>query len=88
MNFKKGGKAFIRYILFLQKPIYYFCNSYISILQRKEDKKMYDIEELHESGKMPTRYYNQINGKSAQQNYNKLLRKRQKKNESLLLSII
>lgn len=49
---------------------------------------MYDIEELHESGKMPTRYYNQMNGKSAQENYNRLLKKRQKKNESLLLSIV
>ena len=45
---------------------------------------MYDIEELHESGKMPTRYYNQLNRKSAQENYNKLLIKRQKKNERRL----
>lgn len=28
------------------------------------------IEYLHNSGKMPDRYYNQLNGKSAQENYN------------------
>lgn len=32
------------------------------------DKEM--IEFYHNNGKMPDRYYNQLNGKSAQENYN------------------
>lgn len=31
------------------------------------DKRM--INQLYEMGKMPERYYNQLNGKSAQENY-------------------
>lgn len=36
------------------------------------------IEYLHSIGKMPTRYYNQLNGKTAQENYNQHKRDRQK----------
>lgn len=42
------------------------------------------LEYLHESGKMPDRYYYQQNGGTAQQNYNrqrKNLLKRYKKNQ-------
>ena len=42
---------------------------------------MYDIESLHESGKLPTRYYNQLNGKTAQENYNRGKARKKKKDE-------
>ena len=48
----------------------------------------YDIEELHESGKMPDWVYYQLNGKTAQENYRKIQLKRQKQNESIMLSMI
>lgn len=49
---------------------------------------MYNIEQLHESGKMPTRYYNQLNGKTAQENYNRIRLNKKKKNDSFILSFI
>ncbi len=48
----------------------------------------YDLEELHESGKMPDWVYYQLNGKTAQENYRKIQLKRQKQNESIMLSMI
>ena len=49
---------------------------------------MYDIEELHESGYLPTRYYNQLNGKTAQENYNKSRARKKKKDESFVMYLI
>ena len=48
---------------------------------------MYDIEELHESGKLPTRYYNQLNGKTAHENYRRIKLKKSN-NESFILSLV
>lgn len=48
----------------------------------------YDIEELHESGKMPDWVYYQLNGKTAQENYRKIQLKRQKQNETFILSLV
>lgn len=48
----------------------------------------YDIEELHESGKMPDWVYYQLNGKTAQENYRKIQLKRQKQNETFILSVV
>lgn len=45
-------------------------------------------EYYHESGLLPDRYYNQLNGKSAAENYKKIQLNRQKKKESFILSII
>ena len=33
---------------------------------------MIDIETLHKSGKLPDKYYNQLNGKTATENYIRL----------------
>lgn len=30
---------------------------------------MFDIEKAYKSGKLPKQYYNQLNGKTAQENY-------------------
>ena len=49
---------------------------------------MYDIEQLHERGKLPTIYYNQLNGKTAQENYNHIILNNKKKNDSFILSFI
>ncbi len=49
---------------------------------------MYNIEDLHESGYLPTRYYNQMNGKTAQENYRRIKMSRRKKNEDFILSFI
>ena len=38
----------------------------------------YDIERLHNSGKMPDWYYYQVNGKSIEENYAEIYNKRQK----------
>lgn len=43
------------------------------------------IEYLYKSGKMPTRYYNQLNGKNAQENYNTYLREKNINSQSCLL---
>lgn len=48
----------------------------------------YDIDELHNSGKMPDWAYYQLNGKSAQENYRQIQLKRQKKNEGFMLNLI
>ena len=47
-----------------------------------------DIETLYESGYLPTRYYNQLNNKTPQENYKRLKIGKNKKNESFLLSLI
>lgn len=49
---------------------------------------MYDMEQLHESGKLPTRYYNQLNGKTEQENYNRIRLNNKKKKDSFILSFI
>ncbi len=49
---------------------------------------MYNIDNLHESGYLPTRYYNQMNGKSAQENYKRYKTSRKKKDENIILSFI
>lgn len=49
---------------------------------------MYNADYLHESGYLPTRYYNQLNGKTAQENYKRLKMSRHKKNESFIMSFI
>lgn len=49
---------------------------------------MYNIDDLHASGALPTRYYNQLNGKTAQENYKRLKMSRHKKNESFIMSFI
>lgn len=49
---------------------------------------MYDIEQLHESGKLPTRYYNQLNGNTEQENYNRIRLNNKKKNDSFILAFI
>ena len=62
-------------------------NLYI-IFATKGEIKMYDIESLHESGKLPTRYYNQLNGKTAQENYNRGKARKKKKDESFIMYLI
>lgn len=37
---------------------------------------------------MPEHFYNQLNGKSAQENYRRIVMNRQKKNKGILLSFI
>ena len=37
---------------------------------------------------MPLNYYNQLNKKTAQENYNKIILNRQKKNESFFITVI
>ena len=49
---------------------------------------MFNIEDLYEMGKIPERYYNQLNGKTAEENYMRIKRNRQKKNESFIFSVI
>lgn len=49
---------------------------------------MYNADYLHESGYLPTRYYNQLNGKTAQENYKRLKMSRKKKDENIILSFI
>lgn len=49
---------------------------------------MYNIDELHANGDLPTRYYNQLNGKSAQENYRRIKMSRRKKNDDFILSFI
>lgn len=49
---------------------------------------MYNIDDLYESGKIPDRYYNQLNGRTAQENYKRFKIKKKKKNESIIFSII
>ena len=42
------------------------------------------IDYLYESGDLPERYYNQLNGKTAQENYIRILRERDKKDSKNL----
>jgi hypothetical protein len=37
---------------------------------------------------MPLNYYNQLNGKTAQENYAAILKQRQKENESFIMYVI
>ena len=46
------------------------------------------IEYYYNSGKMPLNYYNQLNGKTAQENYAAILKQRQKENESFIMYVI
>ena len=39
------------------------------------------IEELYKKGKIPQKYYNQLNGKTAQDNYKDIIDKRNAKRE-------
>lgn len=49
---------------------------------------MYNVDDLYESGKLPARYYNQLNGKTAQENYQKIVMRRRKKNEGFIMGFI
>ena len=49
---------------------------------------MYNVDYLYESGYLPERYYNQLNGKTAQENYKRLKMNGKKKNEDFILSFI
>lgn len=49
---------------------------------------MYNIDDLHASGYLPTRYYNQMNGKSAQENYKRYKISRHKKDDNFILSFV
>jgi ribosomal protein L13 len=49
---------------------------------------VYNADYLHESGKLPTRYYNQLNDKPAHENYKRLKMSHKKKDENILLSFI
>lgn len=49
---------------------------------------MYNADYLYESGYLPERYYNQLNGKTAQENYKRLKMSRHKKNDNFILSFI
>lgn len=49
---------------------------------------MYDLDMLYESGKIPERYYSQLNGKSGQENYRRFKMRKPKKDESIILSMI
>lgn len=49
---------------------------------------MNEIEELQQSGKLPTRYYNQMNGQTAQKNYKRYKIKKKKRNDNFLLDIL
>ena len=46
------------------------------------------IEYYYNSGQMPLNYYNQLNGKTAQENYAAILKQRQKENESFIMYVI
>lgn len=47
------------------------------------------IEYFYNSGKMPLRYYNQLNGKTAQENYNKLKNSsKPKQDESFIMYLV
>ena len=37
---------------------------------------MYNIDDLYQNGKMPDRYYNQLNGRTAQENYKRFKKRR------------
>jgi hypothetical protein len=45
---------------------------------------MYSTEELHSIGYLPDRYYYQINGKTAQENYMTIKRQRAERYKNLL----
>lgn len=49
---------------------------------------MYNVDDLYNMGYMPEHFYNQLNGKSAQENYRRIVMNRQKKNKGILLSFI
>jgi hypothetical protein len=49
---------------------------------------MYNINQLYEQGKIPEHYYNQLNGKTANENYHAIRIKRQKKFQNILLSLV
>ena len=98
-EFIKPCKRFYKWILQIAETLYkiyiIFAISYILFPQNlyiifatKGEIKMYDIESLHESGKLPTRYYNQLNGKTAQENYNRGKARKKKKDESFIMYVI
>ena len=45
-------------------------------------------EELYNAGKLPERYYNQLNGKKAEENYLKIRQQRAAKNKNFILSFV
>ena len=49
---------------------------------------MYNVDDLYNRGLMPEHFYNQLNSKSAQENYRRIVMNRQKKNKGILLSFI
>ena len=48
---------------------------------------MFNIDDLYETGKIPERYYNQLNGKNTQENYIRIKRNKKKNKEGFLFSI-
>lgn len=48
---------------------------------------MYEIDKLYNSGKLPARYYSQLNGKTAQENYNRYKEEQNQKNESFIINL-
>ena len=49
---------------------------------------MFNINDLYEIGKIPERYYNQLNGKNAQENYIRIKKTKKKNKEGFIFSII
>ncbi len=49
---------------------------------------MFNIEDLYEMGKIPERYYNQLNGKNAQENYMRIKKNQKKNKEGFIFSVI
>lgn len=48
----------------------------------------YNPDELYDRGLMPERYYNQLNGKTAQENYTRIKMKKKKEQEGFIFSFI
>jgi hypothetical protein len=49
---------------------------------------MYNIDSLYESGKMPQRYYAQLNGKNAAENYRIAKGSRYNKKDGFIFSLV
>ena len=72
-NFTKEQRSFYKtYPLFEKNQYPIFERSFFMTKQEL-------IEYLHNSGKMPDNYYYQVNGKSAEENYIEITRKRRDK---------
>lgn len=76
------------YIIFANSYIFFMQHQYIIFAKEKRWKKVYNVDDLYNMGYMPEHFYNQLNGKSAQENYRRIVMNRQKKNKGILLSFI